>query len=128
MGILHRDVSTGNILICPEGDDPTVTNGHLIDLDYAKMTSEFIPPIPTVAHDDGMERMYATRSEVLRRKGLAGINIEAFKPIYRLFQGDDMDITEFLLRLLRANKNWKNSGREASLVISSCRQSTYPHH
>ena len=44
-GILHRDVSAGNILICPKkGDKMENTHGRLIDLDHAGQTSEFIEP------------------------------------------------------------------------------------
>ncbi|THH17211.1 hypothetical protein EUX98_g9170 [Antrodiella citrinella] len=34
--VLHRDVSAGNILICPNGDDVEDTTGCIIDLDHAK--------------------------------------------------------------------------------------------
>ncbi|KAA1475370.1 hypothetical protein DENSPDRAFT_873979 [Dentipellis sp. KUC8613] len=35
-GVLHRDVSTGNILICPLAGDAENTAGRLFDLDYGK--------------------------------------------------------------------------------------------
>lgn len=39
--MLHRDVSTGNVLICPTSDvDIKVTSGKLIDLDYSKKSDK----------------------------------------------------------------------------------------
>jgi hypothetical protein len=43
MGVLHRDISIGNALIC-QRDDKSI-EGRLIDLDYAKHTTDFIGPI-----------------------------------------------------------------------------------
>jgi hypothetical protein len=43
MGVLHRDISIGNALIC-QRDDKSI-DGRLIDLDYAKHTTDFIGPI-----------------------------------------------------------------------------------
>ncbi|KAA1475414.1 hypothetical protein DENSPDRAFT_424375 [Dentipellis sp. KUC8613] len=50
-GVLHRDISAGNILICPNDDNPMACSGRLIDLDYAKMTSERVTiaaPMPSM--------------------------------------------------------------------------------
>ncbi|KAF9455625.1 hypothetical protein BDZ94DRAFT_1316018 [Collybia nuda] len=45
-GILHRDISSGNVLICPSFTDGVMTTeGRLIDLDYAKRTKCFVPPL-----------------------------------------------------------------------------------
>ncbi len=35
-GILHRDISFGNILICDDGGDDTRDAGMLVDLDHSK--------------------------------------------------------------------------------------------
>lgn len=45
-GVLHRDVSIGNILICPRVTDGQIkeTSGHLIDLDHAKISRVFETP------------------------------------------------------------------------------------
>jgi hypothetical protein len=40
-GGLHRDVSSGNILIVPVNGDVEMTEGRLIDLDHAKQTKNF---------------------------------------------------------------------------------------
>lgn len=44
-GILHRDMSQGNILIFPMASDVRETKGGLIDLDKAKVTESFIQPV-----------------------------------------------------------------------------------
>ena len=38
-GILHRDISSGNILICDDDTDDTKDAGMLIDLDHAKYSA-----------------------------------------------------------------------------------------
>ena len=38
-GILHRDISSGNILICDDDADDTKDAGMLIDLDHAKYSA-----------------------------------------------------------------------------------------
>jgi hypothetical protein len=43
MGVVHRDISIGNALIC-QRDDKSI-EGRLIDLDYAKRTRNFVGPI-----------------------------------------------------------------------------------
>jgi hypothetical protein len=43
MGVLHRYISIGNALIC-QRDDKSI-EGRLIDLDYAKHTTNFVGPI-----------------------------------------------------------------------------------
>jgi hypothetical protein len=52
---LHRDVSAGNILICPHSTDVQKTSGCLIDLDYAKKTADFIDPEPFISVDNQNE-------------------------------------------------------------------------
>jgi len=44
-GILHRDVSQGNILIFPTAANVRETKGGLIDLDNAKIADSYIQPI-----------------------------------------------------------------------------------
>ncbi|KAA1477291.1 hypothetical protein DENSPDRAFT_581245 [Dentipellis sp. KUC8613] len=46
-GVLHRDVSVGNILICPEENGDRKTRGRLIDLDFSKMTTDDDAPVST---------------------------------------------------------------------------------
>ena len=59
-GILHRDISSGNILICDDTDD-TRDAGMLIDLDHAKYSAErrTIPLEKETEADEGMEEMEA---------------------------------------------------------------------
>ncbi|KAF8495047.1 hypothetical protein BU17DRAFT_59517 [Hysterangium stoloniferum] len=41
-GVLHRDVSVGNILICPREGNRSEVCGRLIDLDHGKQTWKFL--------------------------------------------------------------------------------------
>lgn len=43
-GVLHRDVSIGNILICPKDGVPDNTRGCIIDFDRAKKTPKQVSP------------------------------------------------------------------------------------
>jgi hypothetical protein len=43
-GTLHRDISQGNIIIFPEGNDVEATKGALIDLDNAKKVMDRTSP------------------------------------------------------------------------------------
>jgi len=52
-GVLHRDISVGNILITPDG------NGALIDLDYAKDLDTHV----TVPSDQRTVSVYGATSE-----------------------------------------------------------------
>ncbi|KAA1473322.1 hypothetical protein DENSPDRAFT_839781 [Dentipellis sp. KUC8613] len=51
-GVLHRDVSTNNILICPKGSDIENTSGCLIDFDYAKKAETFAQILHTAIEPD----------------------------------------------------------------------------
>jgi serine/threonine protein kinase len=54
-GILHRDISFGNILICDVDDEDEMKDaGMLIDLDHAKYSAErIITPSHTYKWEDG---------------------------------------------------------------------------
>ena len=56
-GILHRDISSGNILICDDDTDDTKDAGMLIDLDHAKYSAErrAVPSGKETDADEGME-------------------------------------------------------------------------
>ena len=49
-GILHCDISAGNILICPKKNQMENTCGRLIDLDHGKQSVEVTPT--TIPHAD----------------------------------------------------------------------------
>ena len=59
-GVLHRDISFGNILICDETDDMKDT-GMLIDLDHAKYSAgrRAVPLEKETEADEGTEEMEA---------------------------------------------------------------------
>ena len=56
-GILHRDISSGNILICDDDADDTKDAGMLIDLDHAKYSAErrAVPLEKETEADEGMK-------------------------------------------------------------------------
>lgn len=64
-GILHRDVSTGNILISYSGPEPNSTSGCLIDLDYTKMATGFLDRQPIVVNIEGQDRKVKLRCVAL---------------------------------------------------------------
>jgi serine/threonine protein kinase len=63
-GILHRDVSLGNILICPNGADVEMTTGCLIDLDHAKIDLKYVDKEKIVS---GPEPLTAKLDERIRK-------------------------------------------------------------
>lgn len=55
-GILHRNVSAANILICPNGANAHNTVGCLIDLDHAKQTTNFKNREPVIVNPDDQDK------------------------------------------------------------------------
>ncbi|KAG6867401.1 hypothetical protein C0995_004968, partial [Termitomyces sp. Mi166 len=55
-GVMHRDISTGNILIFRDSNGESF--GRLMDYDHAKTTKEFTPLTPKTKDlsDDGLEK------------------------------------------------------------------------
>ncbi|KAA1477283.1 hypothetical protein DENSPDRAFT_828628 [Dentipellis sp. KUC8613] len=76
-GVLHRDVSVGNILICPEDNGDRKTRGRLIDLDYSKRTSDK-PGDPdessSALDEDRLTQSAARLVEFV--KGIEGIDLD----------------------------------------------------
>ena len=105
--VLHRDISVGNILICPTDNNPHDTHGTLIDLDYAKLgkkkddTSARLlehEQWPTGAKDD-----YLLFPRIIRR----GITIEkdAFYILW-IRSGKVIDgVTVYVRQLLEVKQN-----------------------
>ena len=91
-GILHRDISSGNILICPNGVDVEKTSGCLIDLDYAKQTNNFIDPKPFTDSTHQDQRSKRTRQSVsflVEEFHSAGVDDEAISALLSLFKPTD---------------------------------------
>ncbi|KAA1477282.1 hypothetical protein DENSPDRAFT_933622 [Dentipellis sp. KUC8613] len=70
-GVLHRDVSVGNILICPEDNGGRKTRGRLIDLDYSKRTADKDAPVST--HTSEMTDDVPSAEKVATTIGVAGL-------------------------------------------------------
>lgn len=101
-GILHRDISIGNILISPDGINAEKTSGCLIDLDYAKKTS-IDPKPPTVNSPQQDERSSKIRQGVsLTLEGYhsAGIDDKALSALLSLCKttGSAIDYVEHILQ------------------------------
>ncbi|KAG6892417.1 hypothetical protein C0995_003877, partial [Termitomyces sp. Mi166 len=69
-GVMHRDISTGNILIFRDSNGESF--GRLMDYDHAKTTKEFTPLTPKTKDlsDDDLEELkkyvqYAIKSDKL---------------------------------------------------------------
>ncbi|KIM46471.1 hypothetical protein M413DRAFT_24192 [Hebeloma cylindrosporum] len=88
-GVLHRDVSQGNILIFPTTSNVRETKGGLIDLDNSKLADETIKPL----------LFRETRTEKAPRDSLAKPNLEAaFQAACIELEPDFLDI---FLKLMR---------------------------
>lgn len=64
-GTLHRDISQGNIIIFPEGNDVEATKGALIDLDSAKKVMDRTSP--TLFRAPGLECIRNHHNDWLRK-------------------------------------------------------------
>ncbi|KAA1475378.1 hypothetical protein DENSPDRAFT_842147 [Dentipellis sp. KUC8613] len=85
-GVLHRDVSTGNILICPLAGDAENTAGRLFDLDYGKQAKavQNIKVTHTEASSDDVEDV----ERITKRRHAAGIERAAVERLLSFFPED----------------------------------------
>ncbi|KAH9945519.1 hypothetical protein B0H21DRAFT_809280 [Amylocystis lapponica] len=90
-GVLHRDISIGNILICPEDDVGKKTHGRIIDLDYAKLTNKYFDPVrslPREEWDEMMESRYTNLNADLKVDAVRfHVEEAAFSELYNRFKG-----------------------------------------
>jgi hypothetical protein len=85
-GILHRDISFGNIIICDDDDDETKDAGMLIDLDHSKYSAK-TRAVPTHPFTD--EDMAHLQSTIYRaQKGQeikTGFNADVLSKAWGMF-------------------------------------------
>ncbi|KAA1469413.1 hypothetical protein DENSPDRAFT_772821, partial [Dentipellis sp. KUC8613] len=100
--ILHRDVSTGNLLICPKGSDIEDTSGCLIDLDYAKRADK------RVAYSQGLQAVKPSLVDALCimvqndwEKWQITLQPSAAETLISRYHGNTGDAQEYLKRVLR---------------------------
>ena len=72
--VLHRDISVGNIMICPSGKDVSATTGHLIDLDHAKVAETRIPHTKLIISEE-------TQGDFLKRNTARVLGLQLDKPL-----------------------------------------------
>jgi len=78
-GTLHRDISQGNIIIIPEGNDVEATKGALIDLDSAKKVTDrtspalFRPLGPECIRNRHNDWLCKTKEEIAQTFGSSNI-------------------------------------------------------
>jgi serine/threonine protein kinase len=100
MGVLHRDISIGNVLICQRDDKST--EGRLIDLDYAKHTTDVVRPILS---------QIKTNSQFSIPK-----KVENVKMYYRaVFH--DLNICDEVVVVLYAMRDEINAAKYASAIL-----------
>ncbi|TFY71311.1 hypothetical protein EVG20_g1703 [Dentipellis fragilis] len=91
-GVLHRDVSVGNILICSEDNDIRKTRGRLIDLDYSKRTADEDAPVSTYTSETTGEDPFAEEvTEIIRGAKVYGkvtIDMSAASALLLRYSGD----------------------------------------
>ena len=81
-GTLHRDISQGNIIIFPNGDDVVATKGALIDLDSAKKVMDRTPPAlfrdpgPECIRNHHSDWLRKTREEIAQLFGSSNIRLD----------------------------------------------------
>ena len=65
-GILHRDISFGNIIICNDDIDDLKDAGMLIDLDHAKYSAKRrpVPSLPGMITDLRRESWYREQHKI----------------------------------------------------------------
>lgn len=71
-GLLHRDISTGNILICPnfQSAEKKVV-GRLIDLEMSKITDTFSPSLLNRLKDEKSHHLLKSYSPEVTGKDFA---------------------------------------------------------
>ncbi|KAA1475384.1 hypothetical protein DENSPDRAFT_423221 [Dentipellis sp. KUC8613] len=99
-GVLHRDISTGNILICPFAGDARKAAGLLFDLDCGKRaerdgTSE--TAVVEVSSDD----MEDVEMMIIKRHHAAGIERAALERLLSFFPEDSDRGLSYLRAFLR---------------------------
>ncbi|KAH9937956.1 hypothetical protein B0H21DRAFT_894112 [Amylocystis lapponica] len=121
-GVLHRDISIGNILICPEDDVGKKTHGRIIDLDYAKLTDNYIDavlPVPEQDWDEGMKGSYDETNTMLRKRIGCHIDKVAFSELYNRYYVRDVDEIVKFVKVTHSSKDLP-TGTLKSPIILSC--------
>ncbi|KAH9945527.1 hypothetical protein B0H21DRAFT_809283 [Amylocystis lapponica] len=120
-GVLHRDISIGNILICPEDDVGKKTHGRIIDLDYAKLTNKYFDPVrslPTQEWDEDMKDDHTHVNTLLKRKFRCHIDEAAFFELYNRFKGRKPGA---LVNYVDEVIHYRDLSRDKNEQVSSCR-------
>ncbi|KAH8087132.1 hypothetical protein BXZ70DRAFT_994627 [Cristinia sonorae] len=108
---LQRDISVGNMLACPDGDEVSETHGELIDLDHAKKAHdcilyEFDCPSPTRV--DVLRCDIATIVNDVLDLEIGPLDQTLVDAVVRRCQGDPVTATtaiENIIRLFARNPN-----------------------
>ena len=131
--VLHRDISVGNIMICPSGNDVSATTGSLIDLDHAKMAKTRISQskrtVPKKAQevylaDDtadelGLELIKPLKKALLQRFPAARNAFTVLSYFYKMVAINDGDVQERILEHVSASNSWKLSPMSLTESIRS---------
>lgn len=88
-GVLHRDISVGNVLIVPVESKPGKTRGCLTDFDHAKQTSErlTLPDINDIVDPTDVESV----REGIKAFGKVTLSDEGAAAVFRHVGTDDAD-------------------------------------
>jgi hypothetical protein len=116
-GILHRDISFGNILICDDDDDETKDAGMLIDLDHSKYSAKTrsVPRHPIMDE----ETLPYLQSIIFRfqrgQEVKTGFNTDVMSKAWGIF-GDESDAVYYLFDFSKARLNGFGIGNGTTTV------------
>ncbi|KAF8344924.1 hypothetical protein F5887DRAFT_235756 [Amanita rubescens] len=115
-GILHRDISSGNILICDDDDDETKDAGMLIDLDHSKYSAKtrVVPKHPIM--DEEMEYLQSTIFRFQKGQEVkTGFNADVLSKAWGMF-GIELGTVMYLVDFSTARLNGFGIGNDITTV------------
>ncbi len=115
-GILHRDISFGNILICDDDNDETKDAGMSIDLDHSKYSAKTraVPRHPITDE----EMMYLQSTIFRAQKGQevkTGFNADVLSKAWGMF-GVELGTVMYLDDISQARRNGFGFGNGATTI------------
>ncbi|TFY52615.1 hypothetical protein EVG20_g10477, partial [Dentipellis fragilis] len=99
-GVLHRDVSTGNILICPLAGDAEKAAGRLFDLDYGKQ-AEVDGNSEIAVTEVSLDDLEDIEKAIIKRSHAAGVERAALKRLMPFFPKGSFRSFDYVRTLLQ---------------------------
>ena len=118
-GILHRDISFGNILICDIDDDEDEMKdaGMLIDLDHAKYSAER-RPMPPYTHQSGNDEESLLRMFRQKHSSTWEPASDVLSKTLEIFE-DTIDATTYLREVFAMLPGCLRNNNDTSTVLTA---------